>query len=408
MDEFSYPTYCIKSLVVCKERVPYTKIKIEGGNLMFKEYTGNQQFDLQINRLIGGKIQNDARVAEDVREIIPNLTDTQNWFHFWEKQAVKRERNGEFDLAATYYQAAEFYMEPNDPKKDQIYEKYVKNFDKSFDRSAFTSYNIPYKHSFLPAVTIGENSEELPVIFFTGYDSYLEEVMPVLAPVQKLLNRKLIIFEGPGQGRALRNGLKFIPNWETPMKVVLDYFQLDSADIVGVSWGGYFAIRAAAFEKRIHNVICFDIFYSGLDYLHANFCNEEFNLLLEWLETREEAQVNQLVTSKMTQDLDLKWKIQKGMENTKEETPYDVLQNLKKHTVENILPFVNQNVLLLAGEEDQYVPIERLEQMEQGLINAASITSQVFTKATGGEQHCQAGAMHLAFEAINQFLMEKQ
>lgn len=59
--------------------------------------------------------------------------------------------------------------------------------------------------------------------------------------------------------------------------------------------------------------------------MHANFCNEEFNLLLEWLETKQEAQVNQLLTSKMAQDLDLKWKIQKGMENTKERTPYAVL-----------------------------------------------------------------------------------
>lgn len=140
--------------------------------------------------------------------------------------------------------------------------------------------------------------------------------------------------------------------------------------------------------------------------MHANFCNEEFNLLLEWLETKQEVQVNQLLTSKMAQDLDLKWKIQKGMENTTESTPYDALQNLKKHTVANILPFVDQIVLLLAGEEDQYAPIDRLAQMEQGLINAASITTQVFTKETDGEQHCQAGAMHLAFAAINQFLMQ--
>ncbi|ALP39364.1 hypothetical protein ASL14_26170 (plasmid) [Paenibacillus sp. IHB B 3084] len=65
---------------------------------------------------------------------------------------------------------------------------------------------------------------------------------------------------------------------------------------------------------------------------------------------------------------------------------------------------INQDVLLLAGEDDQYVPISRLAQIQQELINAASITTKVFTKETGGEQHCQAGHRELAFNEMKKFL----
>ncbi|AHC22760.1 hypothetical protein X809_12170 [Paenibacillus polymyxa CR1] len=55
-------------------------------------------------------------------------------------------------------------------------------------------------------------------------------------------------------------------------------------------------------------------------------------------------------------------------------------------------------------EDDQYVPISRLAQIQQELINAASITTKVFTKETGGEQHCQAGHRELAFNEMNKFI----
>lgn len=61
-------------------------------------------------------------------------------------------------------------------------------------------------------------------------------------------------------------------------------------------------------------------------------------------------------------------------------------------------------MLLLAGEEDQYVPIEDLFLLEKNLINVKSITKKVFTKETGGEQHCQSGRLDLAFAEIIKFL----
>jgi 2,6-dihydroxypseudooxynicotine hydrolase len=65
-----------------------------------------------------------------------------------------------------------------------------------------------------------------------------------------------LVFEGPGQGEA-QYDFPIRGDYEVPVKAVLDYIgtrhDLDAARIGmwGVSLGGYYAPRAAAFDKRI-------------------------------------------------------------------------------------------------------------------------------------------------------------
>ncbi|WP_427910977.1 hypothetical protein ABUE38_03075 [Pediococcus parvulus] len=58
----------------------------------------------------------------------------------------------------------------------------------------------------------------------------------------------------------------------------------------------------------------------------------------------------------------------------------------------------------MAGKEDQYVPYKRLQPMKRALINAGHVKTKLFTKETGGEQHCQVGQINLAFDEIKRFL----
>lgn len=163
-------------------------------------------------------------------------------------------------------------------------------------------------------------------------------------------------------------------------------------------------MRAAAFEKRIDKVVAFNIFYCGLDALKNRMPDETYNGIMQLVDGNEADKVNSLLEKMMANNIDLSWKITKGMENTGESTPFDLIKNFEKHTMHGIGPFINQDVLLLAGEDDQYVPISRLPQIQQELMNAASITTKVFTKETGGEQHCQAGHRQLAFNEMKKFL----
>ncbi|MGW5953092.1 alpha/beta fold hydrolase [Bacillus mycoides] len=373
---------------------------------MFKQYVNNEQFNLQINRFFNDFYQDDERANQDLQAIIPRLTDTDSWYNTWIEYAAMREHQKDFDLASVYYQAAEFYMESSNPKKEKVYQKYRETFYKGFHDFEYETYQIPYEDSYLPAIKFMTPGACNTLLFFGGYDSYMEEMMKMMNYLIGI-NYNIIVFDGPGQGTALKNGLKFIHNWEKPVSTVIDYFKLDRVSILGASWGGYLAMRAAAFEKRIDKVIAFNIFYSGLDALKMRMPDNIWNKLTTLLATNEADKINTMFKQMMATSIDLNWKVKKGMENTGEKTPFNLLKNFEKHTMAGIGQFINQEVLLLAGEDDQYVPISRLPQIESELCNAASITSVVFTKKTGGEQHCQAGHRHLAFDEIKRFLRHK-
>jgi len=84
-----------------------------------------------------------------------------------------------------------------------------------------------------------------------GFDSFVEEFYGMWAFFAEA-GYEVIAFEGPGQGAALRkHNLPFDHDWEKPTGAILDHFQIADATLVGVSMGGYWSLRAAAFEKRI-------------------------------------------------------------------------------------------------------------------------------------------------------------
>ncbi len=72
----------------------------------------------------------------------------------------------------------------------------------------------------------------------------------------------VLAFDGPGQGAViLEQGVPFRPDWETVVKVVVDYAltlpEVDPVKLVLLGWsfGGYLAPRAAAKEHRLATCI---------------------------------------------------------------------------------------------------------------------------------------------------------
>ena len=88
-----------------------------------------------------------------------------------------------------------------------------------------------------------------------GLDSTKEETDAYETPFLAR-GMAILVFEGPGQGEA-QYDFPIRGDYEVPVKAVIDYIEtrsdLDSSRIGmwGVSLGGYYAPRAAAFEKRI-------------------------------------------------------------------------------------------------------------------------------------------------------------
>ncbi len=107
-------------------------------------------------------------------------------------------------------------------------------------------HKVPYKDGYLPCLAIGENTLNKTVLIHGGYDSFIEEFYIVSEWLAKS-GYNVILFEGEGQGGTLRQGMKFNEKWENSVGAVLAYFKLDKAALIGISWGGYFALRAVAY-----------------------------------------------------------------------------------------------------------------------------------------------------------------
>ena len=116
---------------------------------------------------------------------------------------------------------------------------------------------IPYQGKMLAGILRKPADIENPpvVVMAVGLDSTKEETDAYEFP---FLARGLatLVFEGPGQGEA-QYDFAIRGDYEVPAKAVLDFIEtrrdLESKCIGmwGVSLGGYYAPRAAAFDKRI-------------------------------------------------------------------------------------------------------------------------------------------------------------
>lgn len=127
---------------------------------------------------------------------------------------------------------------------------------------------IPYEGSMLAGILRRPAGTDRPpvVVMAMGLDSSKEE----MDSYERLfLARGLatLTFDGPGQGEG-EYEFAIRPDYEAPVGAVLDWLELRDdidaarAGLWGVSLGGYYAPRAAAFEKRLKACIALSGPYS--------------------------------------------------------------------------------------------------------------------------------------------------
>lgn len=174
-----------------------------------------------------------------------------------------------FLRATTYWGATTMYANPTDPQYRASYESERACFReaaKLFDPQ-IEIINMPYENRItLPGYFIpgGPAGEKRPtVLVLGGIDSALEELYGVLPAGAQRRGYNTLMFEVPGQKAMTFDypDLFFRPDAEVPVRYVVDYalsrpeVDPDRIALLGSSFGGYFAPRAAAFEKRLAAVI---------------------------------------------------------------------------------------------------------------------------------------------------------
>ena len=169
---------------------------------------------------------------------------------------------------------------------------------------------------------------------------------------------------------------------------------------MGFSLGGGLVIRAAAFERRVRAVIAYDICTNGLECFLRPLPPPAQKELLDWIDTGNEAAVDKFFADAMAKSLLLDWMMKLGMHNTGTRTTYAMLKHYQKYETASISSLLTQDVLLMAGTEDHYVPVHQLPDQIATLTHVRSLTARLFTRAEQAQNHVQVGNMGLAFRII--------
>ncbi len=281
------------------------------------------------------------------------------------------------------------------------YEKFIDLFYNTFQDEQMERVSVPYGNSFLSALRFSAVKSKGVIVIHGGSDSFIEEFYSMASYIVDA-GYTVIMFEGPGQGATLKkHGLTLTYEWEKPVGTVLDFFDLDNVTLVGVSLGGYLCLRAAAFEPRITKVVAFDIFY---DYLNRGdlFAYLFVSLLLNLKMT---SYFNTASRKKMQADLRVDWAIRQGMQITGTGTPYEYFKHIQQYSIANQhADKVRQDVLLLAGAKDHFIPLKTYAWQKRALKNARSVTGRVFTEQEQAQNHCQVGNIKLVLDVILEWI----
>jgi hypothetical protein len=239
----------------------------------------DSQFDFQTLRLLGSAGSGDAEAGE-VLSTAARITagDFESWTAQWLATARRvhhiagecQERGHivsavqAYLRAANYYRVAEFYLhgDPADSRIRQLSRTARSCFRAALalDQRDVQTLVIPYAGTTLPGYYYPATRTSGPaatLVAHTGFDG-TEEELRAIALAANVRGMHCATFEGPGQGAVVREqGLPFRPDWEAVVTPVLDHvLTLPGVDperiaLLGLSFGGYLAPRAAAFDHRL-------------------------------------------------------------------------------------------------------------------------------------------------------------
>ena len=356
--------------------------------------------DFQLNRLCSdGSPELVAEVHARAREI----ESFEDWVTMMLALAEHAESAGRLADTARYVRAAEFFMSPSDARKRPTYSRFIGLFDR-LHGGTLKRVAVPFQGGVLPAYVLDRGGSTTTLVVHGGFDSFIEEFMAVF---QRFADRgfRVVAFEGPGQGGALvKSGLHMTHEWEKPTSAVLDHFDVDDCVLVGISLGGYLALRAAAFEPRISQVVAYDILYDFFECVASRRGHLLVPVVRQLLDRRLDRALDRIFRLLMQHDRLARWGIEQGMHVTGASTPSAFLRETRSYTTEAISSGVRQDVLLLAGEDDHFVPLAQLERQRRALVNARSVTERIFRREEHAASHCQIGNFPLVLDVITDWI----
>jgi pimeloyl-ACP methyl ester carboxylesterase len=358
--------------------------------------------NFQMNRWFGWV--GEPAMLDEMRVVAPLIATYDDWKREFAALAERAWRQGRLLTAAFYWRSAEFFMLANDPDRQGARQSFLAALHSVYELEQGEHHDVPYadgaKQGLLPAYRFKPPDAKCTVVFFGGFDSYVEELTSACLYLRDA-GYDVIAFDGPGQGGALEaSGLPMTAQWHKPVSAVLDHFGVDGVALLGLSLGGCLAMRAAAFEPRVMRVVAYDVLTDFFD-VSLRQTHAALRASLKTLVGLEaKSAVNWIIAQVARRSPVVQWGVQQGMLVTGTPTPFEFLRIIRALQTADISDSIRQDVLLLAGSEDHYVPARQLTDQITLLKNARSITARLYTRSESAENHCQVGNYGLALRTI--------
>ncbi len=343
-------------------------------------------------------------IDDACRELKPTAAGPEDeilpyWQQSWAKLSNRAQALAESDLtrgyalsagskfrrAAAYALMSERMMRGHAAARADVYVRARDLVHKSIEllSDPVERVEIPFECNSLPGLLYkapGEGPRPC-LIFFSGFDVSKEYLFLFgIGPELSARGISVLFIDHPGVGEALRlRGLHGFPETERAVSPCVDYLQTrrdtDPArvGVIGVSLGGYYAARSAAFEKRLAACICWG---GQWDYGAVTLA-------------RARRQGTALSVSSWAEHA--QWVF--GVDNMDK-----VLEITARMTLEGVAELIECPLLIIHGESDRQIPVAHARKLLAAATRAPIKELKLFDKSTGGAEHCQADNSLLGIE----------
>ncbi len=369
---------------------------------MFEYFPGNYVWNLGVVATLnsGGTIDEVDRACRPLRELAAQGSDvgTAQFMVAWrrvagqlEEQAAEAEKAGhlrtagqKYFRASVYVSQAERMQSAKDAGRNDEYQRSVDLLVRSLELSdpATTKVEVPYDadgvETSLPAYFCNASSDGTPapvVILWNGLDS-TKEMMVGSGFHHELAARGIstLMVDCPGSGEALRlRGLTARVDTEVWAAACVDWLEArhdvrrDRIGLAGWSLGGYYAPRAAAFEKRLALCVAWGANHDWGAVQKRRLAREGENpvphywdhVLWVWGES----------------DLDR------------------FIAKAEQVHLDGVVERITVPFLIVHGENDRQIPLEYAHRSYEQAVNSPKRELRVFTPDEGGAEH--VGLDHL-------------
>lgn len=307
--------------------------------------------------------------------------------------------------ASHYYRRADVYIHRNwsNPLIKTIWDEQTTAFDK-----AIAALPIPGKRVQIPspefnitveaiwyAASEDRNAKRPTMIVGNGFDAAQEDSYHYYCAPALARGWNCITYEGPGQNTVRRTqDLGFIPEWERVATPVVDYILLEKAQVVdedrlvlvGNSFGGYLAARAAASEPRLSAVVLI----GGVWDLYAGFSTQLPGELLTIYEAGNYTSFDEtLLSLRDAGELptEAAWGLDYGLWAFKAHSPSEFFDLAKQYKIESVIHQINMPVFVGDAEHESIFPGQP-QKVKDALGDKGTLHE---FKGVAG-YHCQSGA----------------